>query len=74
MTKILIDDREDICTVCSKDFKHIVGYKLTDSYQVYEIGFFTTCGLCTKLLTKKRKLEAQLLDTEFEIYCLSNKK
>ena len=72
MDKIKINSKENICSVCGKDFKHSYGYKTTDYKMMYEVRIITTCVKCDKLLKKKEKLESELLDIDFEIFSLTN--
>lgn len=75
MDKIKIDSRSDICTLCCKNFKNrktLWGPYYEDGIKFCEVEVKTMCIKCRNLLNRKEKLESELLDIDFEIFCLSN--
>jgi hypothetical protein len=79
MERIIIDDRENICCLCCKDFKHRVRYwgqvevnspgadLLPKGLKLVEM--ITFCCSCRNLLSKKKKLEEELDNLNFLLFC-----
>ena len=65
-----IDNREDICTVCSKKWKHRVRYIFCENYPfiVKEAEFITAHAGCRSLIRKQRELEDELLKIEWKLF------
>ena len=64
----------DECTLCGTPFKFrkifINGYE-DEERKVKEMTLITAHAGCRSLLKRKKQLEQQLLDIEYEIYCKS---
>ena len=79
MEKIYIDNRENICTLCCKEFKHRIRYwgqteancptaeRLPKGLKLVEL--ITFCCNCRNLLNKKKDLEEQLDNLDFLMFC-----
>jgi len=79
MDKIKIDDRDNICFLCCKDFKHRIRYwsqteansstaeRLPKGLKLVEM--ITFCCSCRHLFNKKKKLEEELDNLNFIMFC-----
>ena len=75
MDTIKIDNRENICTLCCKQFKNrrtLWGPYYSEGIKYCEVEIKTMCIRCRNLLNKKEKLEEELLSIDFEIFKLTN--
>ena len=52
------------CSICNCFFKHIV--LIDDTLEI--VKHITGCNRCIKLLEKKRKLESEILDIDYEFF------
>ena len=64
----IIETPRDICYLCGNDFKHYKVIKTSKDYGMKEIEFVTEHKSCRKLIKKRNKLMADLLDVDYDIY------
>lgn len=62
--------KEDTCFICNKKF--VKSYKIIKDidYNLIEIDIITSHTRCRILMDKRRKLINQLLDVNFQLFCL----
>lgn len=71
---IYIDMREDICSLCSKKWRHTVRYKPCESdlekptFGLKEAELITAHGGCRSLLQKRKELKEELDNIEWLIF------
>lgn len=68
---IVIDDRNDVCSICGGDFKHSQKQTMTQTTPdgLKEVVFKTAHNGCLKIMARIRHKRAEILDLEFQIYC-----
>ena len=71
---IVIDDRTDVCSICGGDFKHTQRQTMTQTTPdgLKEIVFKTAHNGCLKIMARIRHKRAEILDLEFQIYCMQS--
>ena len=71
--EILIDDnRINKCHICNKEFKPKVVRKIEGDYELEEVDIIVSHKKCEKLQAKITKLKNDLLNTEFQLFCLKS--
>ena len=70
--KIIDNDLKNCCFICNRKF--IRPYKIIEyvDYNIMEIDIITSHTRCRKLMQKREKLKRQLVDVDFELFCLMN--
>lgn len=69
---IHIDDNPNKCSICGKEFKPKTIRKIVGDYELEEVEIITTHKKCEKLKKKIEKLKTDLLNCEFELFCLKS--
>ena len=71
---IVIDDRHDVCSICGGDFKHSQKQTMTQTTPdgLKEVVFKTAHNGCLKIMARIRHKRAEILDLEFQIYCMQS--
>jgi hypothetical protein len=68
---IVIDNREDICSVCSKRYPHskrfLNGYKDGDK-TIKEVTLITAHAGCRNLVDRLKKAKEAVLDLEYKLF------
>ena len=75
LNDIIIDDRDDICSVCCNHFMHRKRFKYGFKYgdkTIKEITLITAHAGCRALLNKLNEKKQEVLDLEFKIFSLQN--
>lgn len=68
---IHIDDNPNKCSICGKDFKPKT-VRIVGDNELEEVKIITTHKKCEKLKKKIEKLKTDLLNCEFELFCLKS--
>jgi len=75
LNNIIIDNRDNICSVCGKDYPHckrfVNGFKDGDK-TIKEVTLITAHAGCRSLIKKINKAKTAVLDLEYKIFELQN--
>lgn len=76
LNHIIIDNREDICSVCGRRYPHskrfIHGFKDGDK-TIKEVTLITAHAGCRNLVDKLNKAKDAMLELEYKIFEIQNK-
>ena len=67
-----ISPLQNICTICSCSFIHKKSLYRPHYSELFEVILTTTHPKCKKILNKCHKLKQELLEAEYNLYCLGN--
>ena len=59
----------DKCSICFKNFKTKTILKKSTDYELQEVEIVNNHKKCDKLINKMKKLQNDLLNCEFELFC-----
>ena len=68
--RIEIDNRENICSVCGKDYKHSKRYNWGEDKSIKEVSLITAHPTCRHLTNCVKELRNKLTDAEFRLFLL----
>ena len=75
LNNIIIDNSDNICSVCGKDYPHskkfVNGFKDGDK-SIKEVTLITAHAGCRNLIEKLNKAKSLVLDLQYKIYELQN--
>ena len=75
LNNITIDNRDNICSVCSRPYPHskkfVNGFKDGDK-SIKEVTLITSHAGCRNLVDKLNKAKDAVLELEFKIFSLQN--
>ena len=66
VTDVFYDDK---CSICFKKFKTKTILKKSTDFELQEVEIVTNHKKCDKLIKKMKKLQNDLLNCEFELFC-----
>lgn len=71
-SRLTIDQRDNICTVCEKPYTHRRRFDWGNDSSIKDVSFITAHACCRGWIEKKQKLEMQLNECNWQIFRLKN--
>jgi hypothetical protein len=56
------------CMHCNKDYQHRKAYRICKFTKLKEVEILTTCVICRSLYRKHKRLNSELLDTDWKLF------